>query len=77
MGKDGWGGTLAEQLKENKYDAERSLHQLGSVMETELTDSITANVYAPLARSTVRSKGHENQLVDSGDMLNSVNHEVI
>lgn len=76
LGVDHWGSDLGKILQSVDYDADKGLVLLGQVMEGELRESITANVYAPLAKSTIARKGHANQLVDSGDMLNAVRSEV-
>ena len=72
VGTDHWGKDLAGIIKSQNYDAKKSLELLGEQMTGELRASIIANVYAPLAASTVRAKGHASQLVDSGNMLRSV-----
>lgn len=77
LGKAHWAEDLARFAQVTKMDMEKSLEMLGTQMEVELQDSIQANVYAPLAKSTIQKKGHDNQLVDSTDMLQSVSHEVL
>jgi hypothetical protein len=76
-GKGHWGDDLGKILQARDYDVEDSLDLMGTKMDNELKDSIQANVYAPLAKSTVDKKGNDQQLIDSGDMINNVNHEVI
>lgn len=72
MGTDHWGKDLGKIIKSQDYDAKKSLEVMGEQMTGELRSSIFANVYAPLAASTIRKKGHAGQLVDTANMLRSV-----
>lgn len=71
-GKDHWGKDLAGIIKSQNYDAQRALDLFGMQLTGELRSSIVANIYRPLAASTIRRKGHAGQLVDTGNMLRSV-----
>jgi hypothetical protein len=50
--------------------------QMGESMSGELVQSITDQVYAPLAKSTVQKKGFSTTLIDSNAMRNSVGSQV-
>lgn len=76
LGKGNWGGYLGKFLKSTDYSAKLSMDMLGEKMEGELVQSITDQVYAPLAKSTVSSKGFAQTLVASGDMKRAVAHEI-
>jgi hypothetical protein len=76
LGKEHWGQDLSGVLKHTEYDAARALKIMGEAMKGELQESIRANVYAPLAKSTIRNKGNDQQLIESGDMWNAVDSEV-
>lgn len=76
MGKEHWGVDLSELLQNTGYDSAKALALMGESMKGELQNSIKANVYAPLAKSTIRNKGNDQQLIESGDMWNAVDYEV-
>lgn len=86
-----WGPGLSALLKANDYDAARALDIAGAGIEGQLRQAIVDyNAGPPLADSTIARKtgkgrvrkiagvfGPEKQLVDTGHMLNSVDHEVV
>lgn len=71
-----WPDAIAALLKTNGYDAEKTLNKAGLTIAGQLRDSIVNGKYAPLAPATIRRKGFDRPLVDTGHMLNSVDHEV-
>ena len=75
-----WPVNLKTALKETGYDAATSLGQLGKEIEDELQDSIRSNTPPPNSESTLKSKAKRHAsprtLIDSGDMLNTVKHNV-
>lgn len=74
-----WPAAIAALLKANDYDAARTLDQVGEAVAGQLRESIqkaAAPPYAPLAPATIKRKGFSKLLVDTGHMLNSVDHEV-
>ena len=75
-GKKTWGKALTTILQQNDYDATRSLQLMGEGMRGELQASITEGSYAPLKPATVRRKGFDTPLIDTSNMLNSVESEV-
>lgn len=75
-GRRSWGPVLTKILKENNYDAKKSLRQMGEVIKGELQDSIVNGSYVPLKPETVQRKGFAKPLIDTGHMLNSVDYEV-
>jgi hypothetical protein len=76
LGKDHWGADLGAAMKRFSYNAPQALEYLGLQMAEELKESIQARVYAPLAASTVKAKGHDQTLIDTGSMWNAVDHTV-
>lgn len=72
----GWGKTLADLLKHNDYDVEKSLGMMGMGIAGQLRQAITDMNEPKLEESTIRRKGFEKPLVDTGHMLNSVDYEV-
>ena len=76
MGEKHWGDDLGMLLVENGYDSTKALKLIGESMEGELVQSITDQVYEPLAKSTVQKKGFDTTLLDSGDMKRAVASKV-
>ena len=75
-GQKTWGGELAAVLKANNMDADKSLRLMGEKIRGEVRASITGGSYAPLKPTTIARKGFPKPLVDTGQMLNSVDYEV-
>jgi len=76
LGKKHWGDDLGKIMVAVNYDATLALSQLGEKMAGELVQSITDQVYAPLAQSTVAKKGFDTTLVDSADMKRAVDFQI-
>lgn len=76
-GRKKWGKTMVSLLKQNDYDAEKTLRLMGEGIKGEIQNSINNGAYAPLKPATVRRKGFNKPLIDTGHMLNSVDYEVI
>lgn len=74
--KGEWPRAISDLLKANEYDAERTLKISGAAIAGQLRQSITDLVSPPLAPSTIRRKGFDKPLIDTGHMLNSVDFEV-
>ena len=49
---------------------------IGMVLENEIRLKILSNVPPPLKESTVKRKGSSTTLIDSGQMLASISHQV-
>jgi len=76
LGQEHWGSDLSLLLQSSDYNSDAALTLLGESMKGELQESIKANVYTPLAKSTIKKKGNDQQLIESGDMWNAVEYEV-
>lgn len=72
-----WPAAVAGLLRSNDYDAAKTLDQAGFAIEGQLRQSIRDTNAPPLARSTIARKGFDKPLVETGHLLNSVDHEVI
>lgn len=72
----GWGDKLARVLEAVNYDGEKALALMGEGIAGQLRESIQQTNSPPLAEATIRAKGFEKPLVDTGHMLNSVDYEV-
>lgn len=74
-----WPAAIAGLLKDNDYDARKTLELVGEDVRGQLQQAIrdaASPPYKALARSTVRRKGFDKLLFDTGHMLNSVDKEV-
>lgn len=75
-GKPHWGADLGKIMVAVNYDAKLALATLGDEMAGALLDSINAQVYAPLAASTIRAKGSAITLTETADMKRSIGREI-
>jgi hypothetical protein len=71
-----WPAAIAGLLKSTGYNIERTLQQTGEGVAGQLRQSITDFTSPPLAPSTIKAKGFDKPLVDTGHMLNSIAYEV-
>ena len=71
-----WPKALAELLKSTKMDAHKALDVMGEAIAGQLRQSIVDTNHPPLSPATVRRKGFDKPLIDSGHMMNSISHEV-
>lgn len=71
-----WGPAIGQLLVDNGYDALRTLQLAGEDVAGQLRQSIIDTNEPPLAESTIKRKGFDKPLVDTGHMLNSVGYEV-
>lgn len=71
-----WPDAIADLLKANDYDAAKALDLAGAAIAGQLRQSIVDLLEPPLAPSTIRRKQSDKPLVDTGYMLDSVDHEV-
>jgi hypothetical protein len=72
----GWGDAIAAVLKANGYDATRTMEQVGAGIKGQLQQSIVDTNAPALSPATVARKGSAKPLVDTGQMLNSVDYKV-
>lgn len=71
-----WPGAIANLLKANDYDADKTLNQVGLAIKGQLQKSIIDTNSPPLAQSTIDRKGFDKPLIDTSHMINSVDYEV-
>jgi hypothetical protein len=74
--RDEWPRVVAQLLKQNQFDAARTLEGLGQAMVGELQQSIVNLVDPPLKPTTVERKGFAKPLIDTGHMMRSVDYQV-
>lgn len=71
-----WPKAIADLLRANDYDAAKTLELTGQAIAGQLRQSIIETNEPPLKPATVARKGFDKPLVDTGHMLNSIDHEV-
>ena len=76
-GKKKWGNALVTLLKDNDFDARRALELMGEGIRGEIQNEINNGSFAPLKPATVRRKGFDKPLIDTGHMVNSVDSEIV
>ncbi len=74
--KGHWPGDVGKLLTAHDYDAHKTLDLMGEEIKGELRGSITSLTTPALAESTIARKGFAKPLIESGHMLDSVDHEV-
>lgn len=71
-----WPAAIGNLLTKNDYDAEKVLRLAGEAIAGQLRQSIVDTNEPPLAPSTIARKGFAKPLVDTGNLLNSIDYEV-
>jgi hypothetical protein len=74
--KGEWPASIAGLLKDNNYDALRTLQQTGEAVAGQLRQSITDITGPPLKPATIKRKGFDKVWIDTGVALQSVSYEV-
>ncbi len=72
-----WPEQLGKTLVHFDYDAEKSLGAMGELIGGEIRQAIVDVTAPPLKPATIKRKGFDKPLVDTGHMLGSVNYEVV
>ena len=67
---------VAQRLVSSGGSAEQALQQIGVVAKGLVQDEIVNGGFAPNAESTIKKKGSEQPLIDTGTMRQSVNFVV-
>lgn len=70
-----WGGALGKIAVSTDYDIDQTLGQMGEGIKGQLQGSIQALTSPALAPSTVKAKGFDKPLIDTGHLLASVDYE--
>lgn len=74
--RESWPAAVAANWKATGGDVEKTLDRMGQGIKGQLQDSIQSLRDPPLAPSTIKRKGHDKPLIDTGHMLNSVDYRV-
>ncbi len=70
-----WQSEL-ERIAANGATSEEALNAVGRMMVADIQKMILTGKYAPLHPRTIRKKGHDQPLIDTRLMLNSVEYRV-
>jgi hypothetical protein len=71
-----WPEGIATALRAHDYDTTKALELTGHAIKGQLQQSIKDTNSPPLAPSTIKRKGFDKPLVQTGDMMNAVDFEV-
>jgi hypothetical protein len=73
----GWAGAVQTALKDNDYNASKAMSLVGQGIVDQVSESIGEFNSVPLKPSTIKKKGFDKQLIETGDMQRAVDYEVI
>lgn len=68
--------NIAKKIFSGKISAEQALGQIGMAMENCITDSIKNGPWIPNAPLTIKLKGFDKPLIDSGHLWQTVSSKV-
>lgn len=74
--RENWGPLMGAALKASGYNARNALNMAGEKIASQMQREITDMKSPPNAPRTVKQKGFDKPLIDTGHMLNSVSYEV-
>lgn len=69
-----WGRILANLIE--KHGVEKAMALMGEGIKGQLQESIRETNEPPLAESTIKRKGFTKPLIETSNMINSVDYEV-
>ncbi len=72
-----WPGKMAAAYKATGGDGDKTLALMGEDIQGALIQSINDFSSPPLAPSTIKRKGFDKPLIDTGHMVNSTGYRVI
>jgi hypothetical protein len=72
-----WSKTAADYLKANNNDVEETFRDMGATITGQLINSIVNGQWVPNAPATVRRKGFQKPLIESGQLVNAISYEIV
>lgn len=72
-----WPQAIAALLPSNDFNVTKVLSLAGAAIAGQLRESITNTNDPPLAPATIKRKGFAKPLIDTSQMINSVDFEVV
>lgn len=74
--KDEWPKQAAEMLEVNGGDVRQALADMGEGVKGQIVETIQAFREPPNAAATVKKKGFDKPLIDTGTLWRSIDYEV-
>lgn len=74
--KDEWPKQAAEMLEANGGDVRKTLELMGEGVKGQIVETIQAFREPPNAAATVKKKGSDKPLIDTGTLWRSIDYEV-
>ena len=71
-----WPSAVAALMKSNNYNVTKTLMQTGEAIKGQLQQSIKDTNTPSLASATIKAKGFDKPLIDTGHMINSIDYKV-
>ncbi|WP_262504715.1 phage virion morphogenesis protein [Serratia liquefaciens] len=71
-----WPLEVGKVVKAADFDGKKTLQLMGERIKDQLQGSIRELVEPPLSPYTIKKKGFDKPLIDTGHMLNSVDYDV-
>ncbi|CAI1823081.1 Uncharacterised protein [Serratia quinivorans] len=71
-----WPLEVGKVVKAVDFDGKKTLQLMGERIKDQLQGSIRELVEPPLSPYTIKKKGFDKPLIDTGHMLNSVDYDV-
>jgi hypothetical protein len=71
-----WPLEVGKVIKAVDFDGGKALQLMGERIKDQLQGSIRELVEPPLSPYTIKKKGFDKPLIDTGHMLNSVDYDV-
>lgn len=68
--------ALAKRVVEGELTQDTALRLLGTSFRDHIKQRIRANIPPPLARETVKRKGHEIALIDTEQLINEIDYKL-
>jgi hypothetical protein len=75
--KGKWAKLLVETSKQNGLDIENSLNIVGLQAKADIRETIEEGDFTPNSDKTIAIKGKDTPLIDTGEMANSIDSEVV
>ena len=71
-----WGPATARNLRATDFNVDKTLERMGQGIKGQVQQSINELREPPLAPSTIKAKGFDKPLIDTGYMLDRVDYNV-
>lgn len=73
----GWGPAMGKIAKANNYDAKATLTLMGQGIQGQIKQTINELTEPALSPITIARKGHSKPLIETSEMINNVDYEVL